>query len=102
MLCFAGREELHQRRAPWWSQVRQLGSSFSLHVYFCVQLPPAGTVEEFAAEKGNLVVRKLADGTTTLTLEDILVSTMLQQGGDAATAGEGQGAAAAVAEGAGQ
>ncbi|GAB4814393.1 hypothetical protein N2152v2_001439 [Parachlorella kessleri] len=54
-----------------------------------------GTVEEFAAEKGNLVVRKLADGTTTLTPEDILGPTVLQQGCDAATAGEGTAAAAA-------
>lgn len=53
-------------------------------------------MEEFAAEKGNMVMRKLADGTTELSPEDIL--------GHSLAAGQeagGQSEAAAAALGAG-
>lgn len=32
----------------------------------------AGTVEDFAAARGNMAVRKLVDGTTEITVEDIV------------------------------
>lgn len=44
-----------------------------------------GTVEEFAQEKGNMVVRKLADGTMELTPEEVFGASAL-----AAVAQQGQ------------
>ncbi|KAL4428294.1 hypothetical protein ABPG75_002383 [Micractinium tetrahymenae] len=53
-----------------------------------------GTVEEFAADRGGTVVRKMADGTVELTPEDLLGASLVEE---AAAAQQAQAAAATAA-----
>ena len=61
---------------------------------------PAGTVEEFAAERGRLVVKKLADGTVELTPEDLLGASLVEEA-EAAARGSSSGSGSGAAEAAG-
>lgn len=60
----------------------------------CCLVAAAGTVEQFAAERGGTVVHKTADGTVELTPEDLLGSSLVEE---AAAAQQGQATAAVPA-----
>lgn len=52
-------------------------------------------MEDFAAERGGMVVRKLADGTVELTPEDLLGPALAAEA-EAAAAGGGSGSGSAA------
>lgn len=53
-------------------------------------------MEEFAAERGQMVVKKLADGTVELTPEDLLGASLVADAAAAAAGDSGSGNAGAV------
>ena len=57
----------------------------------CCPAPAAGTVEQFAAERGQMVLRKATDGTVELTPEDLLGPSLVAEAEAAATGGSGGG-----------
>ncbi len=93
--------------------------SFTLPLLVCrphavLNSPPccpscaAGTVEQFAAERGQMVLRKATDGTVELTPEDLLGPSLVAEaeaavkgggsgGSDGSKSGSGSGAAAGAA-----
>lgn len=71
----------------------------------CCPSCAAGTVEQFAAERGQMVLRKATDGTVELTPEDLLGPSLVAEaeaavkgggsgGSDGSKSGSGSGAAA--------
>ena len=51
--------------------------------------PAAGTVEQFAAEHGQMVLRKATDGTVELTPEDLLGPSLVAEAEAAVSGGGG-------------
>ena len=56
--------------------------------------PPAGTVEQFAAERGQMVLRKATDGTVELTPEDLLGPSLVAEAEAAVKGSNGSGSGA--------
>ena len=84
-----------QRTTSWKAQ----GAGFpSSHGRPTLILPPAGTVEQFAAERGQMVLRKATDGTVELTPEDLLGPSLVAEA-EAAVKGSGGGGGDAQAGG---